>query len=67
MREATGPAPANLQDQHQLYLHALRETSVEDLYAAAPYLGADLDVARRETAAILERCMRAVSDWRPRS
>jgi len=66
MNEATTLAPANLQDSYVLYVHAMHETSLADMYAAAPYLGAELDVARRETADVLEHCMRTFSDWRPR-
>ena len=66
MNEATRPAPTNLEDGYLLYLHAMQETSLGDMYAAAPYLGVELDVARRETAAVLEHCMRSFSDWRPR-
>ena len=66
MNEATRVAPTDLEDGYLLYLQAMRETSLADMYAAAPYLGAELDVARRETAAVLEHCMRNFADWCPR-
>jgi len=36
------------------------------MYATSVYLEAELDVARRDTAAVLELCMRSFSDGRPR-
>ena len=65
MNVANSPKPADLEDGYRLYLDALRETSVADMYAAAPYLGADLEVARREAADALEHWMRTSGDRRP--
>ena len=32
-------APTNLEHGYLLYLHAMHESSLADMYAAAPYLG----------------------------
>ena len=59
-------APTNLDSGYLLYLHAMYETSLAEMYATSVYLEAELDVARRDTAAVLELCMRSFSDGRPR-